>query len=56
MKNFKKFMMNWDKKTNLIFVTHYVVIIEILGYAPSSGEIIITDKNLKIVDTFEVEY
>ena len=43
-------------KENLVFVTHYVFIFEILNYAPSSGEIVITDKNLNIVDTLEIEY
>tara|TARA_Y100000741_G_scaffold339615_1_gene300592 strand:+ start:390 stop:947 length:558 start_codon:yes stop_codon:yes gene_type:complete len=56
MTDFKKFLINWDKKTNLIFVTHYVVINEILGYPPSSGEIIISNKDFKIVDTLEIEY
>ncbi len=56
VKEFQKFISNWDKKKNLIFVTHYVFISEILNYAPSSGEIVITDKNLNIVDTLEIEY
>ena len=56
VKDFHEFLNNWNKKDNLIFVTHYVFISEILNYAPSSGEIIITDKNFKIVDTLEIEY
>ena len=56
IKEFENFINNWDKKGNLIFVTHYVFISEILNYAPSSGEIIITDKNLNIIDTLETEY
>ena len=56
VKEFQEFINNWDKKENLIFVTHYVFISEILNYAPSSGEVVITDKNLNIVDTFEIEY
>ena len=56
IKEFENFINNWDKKGNLIFVTHYVFITEILNYAPSSGEIIITDKNLNIIDTLETEY
>ena len=56
IKEFENFINNWDKKENLIFVTHYVFISEILNYAPSSGEIIIADKNLKIVDTIETKY
>ena len=56
IQDFKYFLEKWNKKDNLIFVTHYVVISEILNYAPSSGEIVIADKNLNILDTFEIEY
>jgi phosphohistidine phosphatase SixA len=52
----KKFIENWDGKQNLIFVTHYVVIFEILNYAPSSGEIVVTDKNFKVIDTISIPY
>ena len=41
---------------NLVFITHYVFISEILNYAPASGEIVFTDENLNIVDTFQIEY
>ena len=54
--DFNKFLKNWDQKQNIIFVTHYVVISELLNYAPSSGEIVISDKNLKVIDTLEIEY
>ena len=56
IKNFDKFINNWNGKQNLIFVTHYVVISEILNYAPASGEIIVSDKQLKVIDTLEIEY
>ena len=56
VQEFENFLKKWNKKDNLIFVTHYVVIDEILNYAPSSGEIVIADKNLNIVDTLEIEY
>ena len=56
MKDFKKFLNNWDKKNNLIFITHYVVISEILDYPPSSGEIVVSDKNLKIIDTLQIKF
>ena len=52
----KEFINNWDGKNNVIFITHYVVISEILNYAPSSGEIVISDKDLKVIDTIEIEY
>ena len=52
----KEFINNWDGKNNVIFVTHYVVISEILNYAPSSGEIVISNKEFKVIDTIEIEY
>ena len=56
IKDFQKFLNIWDKKNNLIFITHYVVISEILDYPPSSGEIVVADKNLKIIDTLQIKY
>ena len=56
IKEFNNFIKDWDKKQNLIFVTHYVFILEILNYAPSSGEIVIVDKDFNIVDTVEIKY
>ena len=56
MKKLKTFINNWDKNENLVFVTHYVVISESLNYAPTSGEIVISNKNLKVIDTIEIEY
>ncbi|MBD1152722.1 histidine phosphatase family protein [Pelagibacterales bacterium SAG-MED22] len=56
IKDFQKFLNNWDKKNNLVFITHYVVISEILDYPPSSGEIVVSDKNLKIIDTLQIKY
>ena len=54
--DFHKFIDEWDKNQNLIFITHYVVISEILNYAPSSGEIVVSDKHFKVIDTLEIEY
>jgi broad specificity phosphatase PhoE len=56
MKKLKKFINNWNKNKNLVFVTHYVVISEIVNYAPSSGEIVISNANFKVIDTIEIEY
>ena len=56
IRELKNFIDNWDGKNNVIFVTHYVVISEILNYAPSSGEIVISNKELKVIDTTEIEY
>jgi phosphohistidine phosphatase SixA len=56
MKKLKKFIKNWDQNKNLVFVTHYVVISESLNYAPSSGEIVVSDKDFKVIDSMEIEY
>ena len=54
IKNLKKFISNWDDSSNLILVTHYVVILEILGIAAGSGEIIISNKKYEIIDRIEI--
>ena len=54
--NFEKFIKNLNEDQNLVFVTHYVVISEILNYAPTSGEIVISDKSLKVIDTLKIKY
>ena len=56
IKNLKKYIEEWKGDKNLIFVTHYVVIRELLGYASSSGEIIISDRNLNLIETIIVKY
>ena len=56
MKRLKTFINNRDKNKNLVFVTHYVVISESLNYATSSGEIVISNKEFKVIDTIEIEY
>ena len=52
--DFQKFIRNWNKTGNLVFVTHYVVISEILDLATSSGEVVITDNNLKFLGSLEI--
>jgi len=56
IKDLKKFINNWNSDKNLILVTHYVVIKEVLDYAPSSGEIVISDKNFKRIGNIEIKY
>ena len=56
MKDLKKFINEWEGKKNIVFVTHYVVISKILNYAPSSGEIVVADKNFNIIDTITIPY
>jgi phosphohistidine phosphatase SixA len=49
IKELKNYIKKWNGKNNLIFVTHYVVIFETLNLPVSSGEIIVTDKDLNIL-------
>ena len=50
------YIKNFESNKNLILVTHYVLISEVLNYGPSSGEIVVSDKNLNIIDTIEINY
>ena len=52
--DFQKFIKNWDYSGNLVLITHYVVISEILNKATSSGEIVITNNNLEILSSLEI--
>ena len=49
IKELKEYIKNWNGKNNLIFVTHFVVISEILDLSTSSGEIILADKDYNIL-------
>ena len=55
MKKLKNFINNWNSDKNLILVTHYVVILEALNYAPSSGEIVVSDKNFNLLGTIKIK-
>ncbi len=50
----KLYLKNWNKKKNLILITHFVVISEILNVGTSPGEIIILDKNLNIIGNINI--
>ena len=41
---------------NIVLVTHYVLISEVLNYAPSSGEIVVSDKNFNIIGSIKINY
>jgi len=50
IRELKKFVNNWNGKGgNLVLVTHYVIILAITGETTSSGEIVISDKNFKVL-------
>ena len=52
IKELKDFVKNWNGKgKNLVLVTHYVVILAMTGETSSSGELIVTDKNFKVLST-----
>ena len=54
LKNLKNYINNWNSNKNLILVTHFVVISEMLGIGVSSGEIVVSDKNFIIQGTLEI--
>ena len=49
IKELKEYIKKWNGKSNLIFVTHYVVILETLNISVSSGEIVVADKDFNIL-------
>ena len=49
----KNYILNWNSKKNLVLVTHFVVISEILNANANSGEIIISDKEFNIIGRFK---
>jgi len=56
MLDLKNYVEKFKSNKNLILVTHYVVISEALGYAPSSGEIVISDKNFNKIGSIEINF
>jgi len=56
IKDLKEYVNNWNSNKNLVLVTHYVVISEALNYAPDSGEIVISDRNFKIIGNIKINY
>ena len=50
----RNFISSWESDSNLILVTHYVVIYDLLNIAVSSGEMVITDKRLNIIGNLEI--
>ena len=50
IKDLKDYVSNWNGKGgNLVLVTHYVIILAITEKTTTSGEIVITDKNFKVL-------
>ena len=53
IKSLKKYIYNWNSEKNLILVTHFVVISEMLNFGTSSGEIVVIDKGYKFIGSIE---
>ena len=45
----KKYINEWSSDKNLVLVTHYVTIQEVLNVTSSSGELIIADRNFNVL-------
>ena len=56
IEDLNKYIDRWDSSKNLVLVTHYVLITEVLNYAPSSGEIVISDIKFKKIGNIEIKY
>ena len=54
LKELYNFVKKWDGKgKNLILITHYSIITAVTTAVPSSGEIVIADKNFKVLGTIQ---
>ena len=56
IKALNEYIKKFKSNKNLILVTHYVLISEVLDYAPSSGEIVVSDKNFNIIGNIKIDY
>ncbi len=56
VKALKEYIKKFKSDKNLVLVTHYVLISEILNYSPSSGEIVVSNRNLNIIGSLEINY
>ena len=56
VKELNNYIEKFKSKKNLVLITHYVLISEVLNYGASSGEIVISDINFNIVGTVEIDY
>ena len=52
LQELKKFVRNWSGNGgNLVLITHYIIITSVTDAVPRSGEIVIIDKNFKVLST-----
>ena len=56
LKELYNFVKKWDGKgKNLILITHYSIITAVTNAVPSSGEIVITDKDFKVLGSIQTD-
>ena len=56
LKELYNFVKKWDGKgKNLVLVTHYSIITSVTNAVPSSGEIVITNKNFEVLGTIKTD-
>ena len=56
IKDLNEYLQVYESEKNLILVTHYVLISELFNYAPSSGEVIISDRSLNMIGSIKIDY
>ena len=52
IRDLKNYILNWNSKKNLVLITHYVNILEILNIGADSGEMIISDRKFNLVGRY----
>ena len=56
LKELYDFVNKWDGKSkNLVLITHYSIITSVTNAVPSSGEIVIADKDFKVISTITTD-
>jgi len=56
LRNLYAFVKDWDSNgKNLVLVTHYSIITAVTNAVPSSGELVITDKNFEVLGTIQTD-
>ena len=56
LKELYNYVKKWNGKgKNLILITHYSIITAVTTAVPSSGEMVITDKNFKVLATIQTD-
>ena len=56
LKELYNFVKRWDGKgKNLVLITHYSIITAVTNAVPNSGEIVVADKNFKVLGTIQTD-